>query len=205
MRSGSSSPKRPLSPAWGLSPATAMRGSATPKAMHDRCARSMTSPTRAGVTRRIASANETWVLTWTTRSVGPTSNMLTLSAPVRSVKQLGVARVVESGQVHGFLVERRGDDSVDGAGQGQIAGRHHIVDRGRAGGRTQATGRDLGRICVGAIQQGDHTRFVAPGRRIVDRIETQRALQTDPGSRSRQHPSVAHNHRAADLPDFLCH
>ena len=57
-------------------------------------------------------------------------------------QQLGVAGVVEAGQVHGGLVERRGDDRVDRACHRQIAGAKDIVDRRRAGGRAHLADRD---------------------------------------------------------------
>ena len=119
MRRASSSPKSPPSLACGLSPATAIRGRAIPRARQASWAIWMTSSTRSGVTRAIASASATCVLTWTMRRFGPIRSMLTRSAPVRSVSSSVWPAILVAGQMHGRLVERRGDDRVDPPGQGQ--------------------------------------------------------------------------------------
>ena len=62
----SSVPNRPFSPQWGFRPATATRGWAMPMSLQAWWAISITSSTRAFLTRSQASRREQWVDTWTT-------------------------------------------------------------------------------------------------------------------------------------------
>ncbi len=65
MISMSSVPNRPRSLAWGFKPHTAMRGGSK-KRLSASWVRRTTVAIRSGVTWRIASANDTWALTWDT-------------------------------------------------------------------------------------------------------------------------------------------
>ncbi len=91
MCSASSSPNSPCSPACGLSPQTAIRGTSRNRRSVASVS-SITSSTRCGRTRSIASRSEQCVLTWVTRERRRSvSIIVTFDAPHSDGDELGVA------------------------------------------------------------------------------------------------------------------
>ncbi len=155
-RAASWLPNRPSSLACGFSPATrdARRGDAQRQA--GGWARSITSSTRARVTRRMASSSETCVQTCTTRSAVADQQHADLLRAGALGQQFGMPGIVKPGQVHGFFIERGGHHAVDLAGQGQVAGGEDIFHRrpARGGADLARPGRRPGRRWPGRAGSG---------------------------------------------------
>ena len=114
MRSMSSPPNRPCSPACGLRPQTAMRG-ASRNRRSVASVSSITSSTRRGCTRSIASRSEQWVLTWVTASELPSVERRREHHrhPLHAAQlgdHLGVADERRVGELRRLLVHRHRHD-----------------------------------------------------------------------------------------------
>ena len=70
-------------------------------------------------------------------------------------KEFGVTGVVVAREIHGFLVERSGDNGIHGAGQGKIAGATHVLDRCVSRRRVDPAGRAVVGGRVPKIEQRD--------------------------------------------------
>src|SRR3569832_229245 len=87
MMSISSRPKWPDSPAWGLRPATAIRGRAMPNLRcRSACRMRITSMSRSGVMASAMARKGRWVVASATRRPPPASIMTTRCVPLRSAR-----------------------------------------------------------------------------------------------------------------------
>ncbi len=151
----SSSPKRPSSPACGLSPHTAMRARGRPRPVMVCCASRMTRPTRSRVTRSGTRRSATWVVTWMTLS----------SLPIRSIAKsfVSVSRarisvwpgVLDARGGERLLVDRARSRCRRSRRPGRAARRSRCRRRRRAPPRRSRV--DLGSVAQSTFARSKHS------------------------------------------------
>ena len=114
-------------------------------------------------------------------------------------QQLGVAGVVVAGQMHGGLVERRGDDRVDLPCHGQVAGTENVGDGGRSGGGGLLSNRDAVGGRVLHVEQRHASRSICPVGGVLDQVELRGLPQ--PGRGALQDAPVPDDKRPAAPED----
>ena len=192
----------PPSPAWGLSPATPMRGRRKPAARMVRSASSMACTTPSTVSRSATSRSGTCDVTRAFHM--PSTTLNSLARPSWASRALAHCRLVlgvQAGLVHGLLVERHEADSVHPAGGREVERLTEPLQHRGPGRNRDPAARRLGGVHGGHVEKVRNSVGVVRvlhGGNLANRCLDPGDLPAGP-----EHPRVRDDEDVGPVPHIL--